>query len=87
MSNGWMSERRQQQALAIRRWCPWERSTGPRSADGKRRSSRNAFRGGERLRVREVAKALTAVLGEHRRSLRQLSLQDAASTVMSPDPG
>lgn len=52
MSNGWTSEQRQQQAEAIQRWKPWQRSTGPRTVVGKARSARNAFRGGERQRVR-----------------------------------
>ena len=46
MANGWTLERRSRQAQAIRRWRPWERSTGPKTTEGKRRSSRNAFNGG-----------------------------------------
>ena len=39
-------ERRARQAQAIHRWRPWEHSTGPRTAEGKARSARNAYAGG-----------------------------------------
>jgi hypothetical protein len=42
MANGWTPERRAKQAEAIKRWKPWERSTGPKTDVGKNRSSRNA---------------------------------------------
>lgn len=42
MSNGWTAERKLRQAELIRRWAPWERSTGPKSEEGKARSARNA---------------------------------------------
>lgn len=58
MANGWTDERRQAQAEAIRAWRPWERSTGPRSAEGKRKVSRNAWRGGARALLRRLAKLL-----------------------------
>jgi hypothetical protein len=44
-SASWTPERRAKQAAAIRRWKPWEKSTGPNTADGKARSSRNADKG------------------------------------------
>ena len=44
-SAAWTPERRAKQAEAIRRWKPWNKSTGPRSPEGKARSSRNADRG------------------------------------------
>ena len=46
-------ERRARQAKAIRRWQPWTRSTGPRTAAGKARSSMNRYRGGVREMLRE----------------------------------
>ena len=64
MSNGWTEERRRRQSLAIRRWQPWERSTGPRTADGKTRSSRNAYRGGTRPQFRALVKALNEAMRE-----------------------
>ena len=58
MANGWSEERRRAQAEAIRAWRPWERSTGPRTAEGKARASRNAWKGGLRALLRRLAKLL-----------------------------
>jgi hypothetical protein len=37
---------------------PWERSTGPKSEEGKARASRNAYKGGTRAMLRELARLL-----------------------------
>ena len=66
MVNGWTLERRQRQAEQIRRWRPWEQSTGPRTPEGKARVSRNAWQGGHRHQLRELSKALNAELAEMR---------------------
>ena len=66
MASGWTTERRARQALLIRTWRPWEKSTGPRTDEGKARASRNAFKGGQWREVRELAKALSALLREQR---------------------
>jgi hypothetical protein len=62
MANGWTPERRARQAALIHTWKPWERSTGPRSAEGKARTARNGFKGGrwriERDSLRELRRAL-----------------------------
>jgi hypothetical protein len=58
MANGWTQERRARQAKAIRRWRPWKHSTGPRTAEGKARSSRNAWKGGQREMARALARFL-----------------------------
>jgi len=44
-TKAWTPERRAKQAEAIRRWQPWANSTGPRTTEGKARSSRNADKG------------------------------------------
>jgi hypothetical protein len=68
-TSSWTPERRVKQAETIRRWQPWSKSTGPRSTEGKARSSRNADKGiaerdalilGVRLRVRETFEAKAA---------------------------
>lgn len=69
MGKGWTEERRAKQAEAIRRWKPWERATGPRSAEGKARSALNAYRGGLREQLRELTKQLNEALREHKREL------------------
>jgi hypothetical protein len=61
-SNGWTEERRARQAEAIRRWKPWEKSTGPASDAGKSRVSRNAYKGGRRPRLREIQRGMREVL-------------------------
>ena len=39
---------RVRQAVLIRAWWQWERSTGPRSSEGKARAASNAFNGAKR---------------------------------------
>ena len=39
---------------------PWEKSTGPKSDEGKSRVSRNAYKGGVRQQLRELASLLRA---------------------------
>jgi hypothetical protein len=51
----WTEERRKRQAEAIRKWKPWEKSTGPKTEAGKARSSMNAARVGS---LREADKLL-----------------------------
>ena len=68
MVNGWTLERRRKQAEAIRRWRPWEQSTGPTTPEGKERVSGNAWRGGHRAQLRELSK----MVNEHVRASRQL---------------
>jgi hypothetical protein len=50
-SSRWTAERRARQALAIRSWQPWRSSTGPKTQDGKDRSTRNALKHGLRSRA------------------------------------
>ena len=42
----WTEERRKKQAEAIRRWKPWEKSTGPKTEKGKEASRLNAYKHG-----------------------------------------
>lgn len=58
MANGWTPGRRARQAELIRLWRPWEKATGPRSAAGRARCARNAWKGGTRTTLRELAGAL-----------------------------
>lgn len=54
-------EQRRLQSERIRDNKPWLKSTGPRTPEGKARSSRNAFRGSERQTVRAIAKELKRI--------------------------
>lgn len=51
-SAAWTPERRAKHAENIRRWKPWKKSTGPRTSEGKARSSRNADKGVSAMRSR-----------------------------------
>jgi hypothetical protein len=51
-------EHRARQSAAIQQWRPWEHSTGPKSEEGKARVSRNAYKGGTRSILRELARLL-----------------------------
>ena len=68
MANGWTKERRERQAELIRTWRPWEQSTGPRTNDGKSIVARNAYKGGVRPLLRELAKSLR----EQEKMLREI---------------
>lgn len=54
MANGWTEERKQRQRERIQTWRPWEKSTGPRSPEGKRAVGQNAFKGGLWLKLRRL---------------------------------
>jgi hypothetical protein len=69
MASGWTLERRARQSAAIRRWKPWERSTGPRRFEGKGRVSRNAYRGGSRAKFRQLMREVRELLAEQAEGL------------------
>ena len=58
MAKGWTPERRARQAELIRKWRPWEKSTGPRTEAGKAVVARNAYKGGTRELLRDLARTL-----------------------------
>ena len=58
MANGWAPERRARQAKLIRKWRPWEKSTGPKTEADKSVVSRNAYKGGTWRLLRELSRAL-----------------------------
>ncbi|OYY21918.1 MAG: hypothetical protein B7Y69_08260 [Sphingobacteriia bacterium 35-40-8] len=62
----WTLEQRQRQAEAIRRWSPWEQSTGPKSKPGKALVSRNSWKGGEWRKLREMVKAFNQAMRDQR---------------------
>lgn len=51
-------EHRAKRAELIRRWKPWEKSTGPKTPEGKSRSAHRGFKGGTREMLREWARTL-----------------------------
>ena len=63
----WSTERRRKQAEMIRQWKPWEKSTGPRTAEGKARASRNACKGSVRLQLKEISAFLARLEADRER--------------------
>ena len=72
MANGWTLERRARQAELIKQWRPWGKSTGPKSDEGKERVARNAWRGGHREQLRELARMVNAKIRTARDTLALL---------------
>lgn len=62
----WTAEQRLRQSEAIRRWKPWELSTGAKTAQGKTVSSKNATKTGDSASVRELVKDLNRLLKKQR---------------------
>ena len=56
----------------IQTWKPWEQSTGPRTAEGKARSSQNAFKSGSRPLFRKIDR----LLRKQEQSLDELLAED-----------
>ena len=73
MASGWTPERRARQAALIRTWKPWEKSTGPRSDEGKARTANNGFKGGHWRELRELQKSMNALLNAERDQLEKIS--------------
>ncbi len=66
MVNGWTLERRKRQAELIRQWAPWDKSTGPKTPEGKERVARNPWRGGHRQLLRELSKMVNQEIRQAR---------------------
>jgi hypothetical protein len=66
MAASWPPERRARQAALIARWKPWKHSTGPRTAAGRSKSSRNAWKGGHWLALRQLVQLVNAEIREAR---------------------
>ena len=61
-------EHRRRQSEAIHRWKPWQSSTGPKTPEGKRRSSMRGYKGGQR----QILRALVGALREQERALQEV---------------
>ncbi len=73
INTGWSPERRATQAEAIRRWKPWERSTGPRTAPGKETASRNAVKSGAYDRAAKRLAYVFSLQNQYRRLYNELN--------------
>ena len=72
MANGWTPARKARQATLIRSWRPWEKSTGPRTKEGKELAKMNRYQGGRRPAERELIRALREALAENLDGLREI---------------
>ncbi len=71
-----------EQSEAIRRWKPWESSTGPRTPEGKAKVAQNSYKGGHRPLRRRIAK----VLRRNEQAPNELSIEEydsMAETVVA----
>ena len=80
-SSAWTPERRARQAAAIRRWQPWAQSSGPKTAEGKAVSSRNADKGVRREEMRAMDRRTRARL----RFFKHLIARDGIKPFGPPD--
>ena len=62
----WTQEQRLKQSESIRRWRPWESSTGAKTPQGKAISSKNATKDGDSVYIRELIKQMNRILREQR---------------------
>jgi hypothetical protein len=62
----WTPEQRLRQSEEIRRWKPWEHSTGAKTPQGKAISSKNATKTGDSVYIRELIKQMNRILREQK---------------------
>ena len=74
MSYSRTPEHRQLRSELIRRWRPWEKSTGPKTPEGKARSSRNRWRGGQRETHRALARELNDALDHQAEAIDDIQM-------------
>ena len=72
MDSGWTPERRARQAEAIKRWRPWEQSTGPRTEAGKAAAAANGAKAWPHSGARATLRELRQVLREQREAVAGL---------------
>ena len=64
LAKGWTPERRKRQSEAIRQWKSWQKSTGPKSPEGRVAVARNSWAGGHWLMLRQAVKKMNGALRE-----------------------
>ncbi len=57
----WTEQSRKKQSELIKQVKPWKRSTGPKTRQGKRRSSQNALRTGEHTELVRTLRQINAI--------------------------
>ena len=69
--DGWTPERRRWQSAMMQIWRPWEHSTGPRTAAGKAKVSRNGLKHGMRGAWGKELSAALRIMREAERAARR----------------
>ena len=80
-----MSEHRRLRAELIRRWKPWERSTGPKSPAGKAKVSRTADKGGSWQFMSEIRRLLRKQDQTRRQLVEQITAPFNLATGLPAD--
>jgi hypothetical protein len=75
----WSPERKAKQSQAIRQWQPWLKSTGAKTVEGKAVVSRNAYKGGHRPYLRQLARELSEELTHSRELILEYGLLNKGS--------
>ena len=72
-NNGWTPERRSRMAELIKRWKPWEKSTGPKTPGGKAKVGRNSRKHGMRGKAyREEMRKLKRALADSDSAINEM---------------
>ena len=81
MANGWSPERKARQAELIHRWKPWTKSTGPSTAEGTARASRNAWQGGKRALLRTMSRIVSGEIHKTRELVLRAASKSAGPAI------
>jgi hypothetical protein len=71
MATSWTDARKTEQGEAIRRWRPWDQSSGPKTHEGKAIVGQNSFKGSPRVALQQA------------RQLERLLLADAQALALA----
>ncbi len=83
----WTEEEKKRQSELIKKCRPWEKSTGPRTPEGKRISSRNAYRELEEMNCVQLISKYGRDLREYQHHKRLLSSKMKQLFIADPDSG
>ena len=70
--HGWTPERKKRQSQMIHTWRPWEKATGAKTPEGKKRVSQNGLKHGNRTTEAIALKSAIAEIGRMGREAAKL---------------